>query len=205
MIKIFLMELIFLFLYLASIGIKYFAVATLDEALEIRKLEKVKAEIIILSWTPVSEKETLIKNNITQTLIDYEYAKKLNDQPGKVKCHIKIDSGMNRFGLKINDIEKIKEIYTMKNLNVLGIFSHLCLVREFGDEPDNYTQIQIKNFNEIIEKLHKEGIKVGLKHIMNSFGLLRFNDKKYDLVRPGLLMYGISPDPNIIKIMFFFP
>ena len=50
-------------------------------------------------------------------------------------------------------------------------------MREFGDEPDNYTQIQIKNFNEIIEKLHKEGIKVGLKHIMNSFGLLRFNDK----------------------------
>ena len=182
--------------YLTSIGIKFLAVSTLEEALEIRKSGIVSVEIIILNWTPVSEKETLIKNNLTQTLIDYEYAKDLNEQPGIVKCHIKIDSGMNRFGLKIFDIEKIKKIYRMKNLNVLGIFSHLCRVKEFGHEPDNYTKIQIQNFNKIVEKLEKEGINVGLKHIMNSFGILRFNDKKYDLVRPGLLMYGISPDPN---------
>ena len=182
--------------YLASIGIKYFAVATLQEALELRKSSEVQGEIIILSWTPVAEKETLINNNLTQTLIDYEYAKKLNEQPGVVKCHIKIDSGMNRFGQNIEDIENIKEIYKMKNLKVLGIFSHLCRVREFGEEPDNYTKMQIDNFNIIIEQLEKEGINVGLKHIMNSFGILRFNDKKYDLVRPGLLMYGVSPDPN---------
>ena len=182
--------------YLASIGIKYFAVATLQEALELRKSGEVQGEIIILSWTPVAEKETLINNNLTQTLIDYEYAKKLNEQPGVVKCHIKIDSGMNRFGQNIEDIENIKEIYKMKNLKVLGIFSHLCRVREFGEEPDNYTKMQIDNFNIIIEQLEKEGINVGLKHIMNSFGILRFNDKKYDLVRPGLLMYGVSPDPN---------
>ena len=181
---------------MASIGIKYFAVATLQEALELRKSGEVEGEIIILSWTPVAEKETLINNNLTQTLIDYEYAKKLNEQPGVVKCHIKIDSGMNRFGQNIEDIENIKEIYKMKNLKVLGIFSHLCRVREFGEEPDNYTKMQIDNFNIIIEQLEKEGINVGLKHIMNSFGILRFNDKKYDLVRPGLLMYGVSPDPN---------
>ena len=182
--------------YLASIGIKYFAVATLQEALELRKSGEVEGEIIILSWTPVAEKETLINNNLTQTLIDYEYAKKLNEQPGVVKCHIKIDSGMNRFGQNIEDIENIKEIYKMKNLKVLGIFSHLCRVREFGEEPDNYTKMQIDNFNIIIEQLEKEGINVGLKHIMSSLGILRFNDKKYDLVRPGLLMYGVSPDPN---------
>ena len=93
--------------YLTSIGIKFLAVSTLEEALEIRKSGIVSVEIIILNWTPVSEKETLIKNNLTQTLIDYEYAKDLNEQPGIVKCHIKIDSGMNRFGLKIFDIEKI--------------------------------------------------------------------------------------------------
>jgi alanine racemase len=103
---------------------------------------------------------------------------------------------MNRFGQKIPDIEKIKEVYEMKNLKVLGIFSHLCRVREFGEEPDNFTKNQIENFNEILEQLEKEGINVGLKHIMNSFGILRFNDKKYDLVRPGLLLYGVSPDPN---------
>ena len=184
--------------YLSSIGIKYFAVATLQEALDLRISGNIKEEIIILSWTPPLEKETLIKYNLTQTLIDFEYAKKLNELPGVVKCHIKIDTGMNRFGLKVNDIERIKEVYTFKNIKVLGIFSHLCRVREFGEEPDNFTRMQINNFNTIIEQLEKEGINVGLKHIMNSFGILRFkvNNRKYDLVRPGLLMYGVSPDPN---------
>ena len=182
--------------YLSSIGISYFAVATLQEALDLRIKGKVQGEIIILGWTPVSEKDTLIKYNLTQTLVDYDYAEKLNDLPGIVKCHIKVDTGMNRYGQKITDIEKIKKIYEFKNLNILGIFSHLCRVREFGEEPDNYTRMQIDNFNTIIEQLEKNGINVGLKHILNSFGILRFNDKRYHMVRPGLLMYGVSPDPD---------
>ena len=183
--------------YLSSIGIKYFAVATLQEALDLRIKGKINNEIIILSWTPVLEKETLIKYNLTQTLVDYDYAKKLNEQPGVCKCHIKVDTGMNRFGHKVNDIEIFKKMYELKNLNILGIFSHLCRVREFGEEPDNYTKNQISNFNNIISLLEKEGINVGIKHIMNSFGILRFNDNiKYNMVRPGLLMYGVSPDPD---------
>ena len=182
--------------YLSSIGINYFAVATLQEALDLRIKGKVQGEIIILSWTPISEKSTLIKYNLTQTLVDYDYAEKLNELPGIVKCHVKVDTGMNRFGQKPSDIEKIKKLYQFKNLNILGIFSHLCRVREFGDEPDNYTRMQIENFNSIIERLEKEGINVGLKHILNSFGILRFNEKKYHMVRPGLLMYGVSPDPD---------
>ena len=182
--------------YLSSIGINYFAVATLQEALDLRIKGKVQGEIIILSWTPISEKSTLIKYNLTQTLVDYDYAEKLNELPGIVKCHVKVDTGMNRFGQKPSDIEKIKKLYQFKNLNILGIFSHLCRVREFGDEPDNYTKMQIENFNSLIERLEKEGINVGLKHILNSFGILRFNEKKYHMVRPGLLMYGVSPDPD---------
>ena len=182
--------------YLSSIGIKYFAVATLQEALDLRIKGRITGEIIILSWTPVLEKETLIKYNLTQTLVDYDYAKKLSDIPGRVKCHIKVDTGMNRFGHKVKDVEIFKKIYELKNLDITGIFSHLCRVREFGEEPDNYTKMQIENFNIIVEQLEKEGINVGLKHIMNSFGILRFNDRKYDMVRPGLLMYGVSPEPD---------
>ena len=182
--------------YLSSIGVKYFAVASIEEAYELRINGQIKDEIIILSWTHPSEKENLIKYNFTQTLVDYDYAKKLNELPGVLKCHVKLDTGMNRFGLTVNDIKQIKEMYTFKNLNILGIFSHLCRVREFGEEPDNYSKMQIENFHIILDKLEKEGVKVGLKHIVNSFGILRFNDKSFDLVRPGLLMYGVSHDPN---------
>ena len=183
--------------YLESIGIKYFAVASLQEALDLRLIGKVNEEIIILSWTPVTEKETLIKYNLTQTLIDYDYAKKLNEVPGIVKCHIKVDTGMNRFGHKVKDVEIIKKMYKLKNLNILGIFSHLCRVREFEKEADEYTKMQIENFDDIIQQLEKEGKNLGVKHLMNSYGILRFNnDNKYSMVRPGLLMYGVSPDPE---------
>ena len=113
---------------------------------------------------------------------------------GIVKCHLAVDTGFNRFGNKVKEIEILKKIYEFKNLNILGIFSHLSRTSEFTEEADNYTKMQINNFNTIIEKLEKTGINVGIKHLMNSIGLLRFNDKRYDMVRSGLLMYGISTD-----------
>ena len=186
--------------YLSSIGIKYFAVSTLDEALELRNLGEIKEEILILGWTPVTEKETLIKHNLTQTLVSFEYAKKLSELPGVLKCHVKINTGMNRFGENIAKIENIKAMYSLKNLDMVGIYSHLCRVSEYGEEPENFTKKQIDEFNTIIEQLEKDGIKVGVKHLMNSFGTLKLRGKKYDLVRPGVIMYGFSPEPDNEKM-----
>ena len=186
--------------YLSTIGIKYFAVTTLQEALDLRIIGKVPGEILILTWTPPSEKETLIKYNLTQTLIDYEYAKKLSELPGVVKCHVKVDTGLNRFGHKAKEIETIKKMYELKNLNILGIFSHLCREYEFFEEANKYSQMQIDNFDTVLDQLEKAGIKVGIRHFMNSLGLLRFKDKQYDMVRPGLVLYGLPPDIGVDEI-----
>ena len=186
--------------YLSTIGIKYFAVTTLQEALDLRIIGKVPGEIIILTWTPVSEKETLIKYNLTQTLIDYEYAKKLSELPGVVKCHVKVDTGLNRFGHKAKEIDTIKKMYELKNLNILGIFSHLCREFEFDEDANKYSQMQIDNFNTVLDELEKAGINVGIKHLMNSLGLLRFHEKRYDMVRPGLVLYGLPPDIGVEEI-----
>ena len=182
--------------YLESIGVKFFAVATLQEAINLRTIGKITGEILLLSWTPVSEKETLIKYNLIQTLVDYEYAKKLNELPGIVKCHIKVDTGMNRIGHKIQEIETFKKMFELKNLNISRIYSHLCRVREFREDSDNYTKMQLENFKTIINQLEKDGYNLGYKHIMNSLGILRFNDKQYDLVRSATLLYGVNPEPN---------
>ena len=186
--------------YLSTIGIKYFAVTTLQEALDLRIIGKVPGEILILTWTPPSEKETLIKYNLTQTLIDYEYAKKLSELPGVVKCHVKVDTGLNRFGHKAKEIETIKKMYELKNLNILGIFSHLCREYEFFEEANKYSQMQMDNFDTVLDQLEKAGINVGIKHFMNSLGLLRFKDKQYDMVRPGLVLYGLPPDIGVEEI-----
>ena len=160
----------------------------------------VPGEIIILTWTPVSEKETLIKYNLTQTLIDYEYAKKLSELPGVVKCHVKVDTGLNRFGHKAKEIDTIKKMYELKNLNILGIFSHLCREFEFDEDANKYSQMQIDNFNTVLDELEKSGINVGIKHLMNSLGLLRFHEERYDMVRPGLILYGLPPDIGVDEI-----
>ena len=188
--------------YLETINIKYFAVATLQEALDLRLIGKVTGEILILTWTPVSEKETLIKYNLTQTLINYDYAKKLNDAPGVVKCHIKVDTGLNRFGLKVKDIDLFKKMFELKNLNILGIFSHLCRETEFDEEGNNYSQMQIDSFNKVVDELEKAGLNVGIKHFLNSIGLLRFDNSKYDMVRPGLILYGLPPETDCEEIFF---
>ena len=183
--------------YLQSIGIKHFAVATLQEALDLRNIGKVTGEILILTWTPVSEKETLIKYNLTQTLIDYEYAKKLNEAPGGiVKCHIKVDTGLGRFGHKVEEIDLFKKMFELKNLKILGIFSHVCRETEYEEEANNFTRGQMEKFNTVIEKLEKEGFNVGIKHLMDSLGTLRFNDKRYDMIRPGLVLYGLPASIN---------
>ena len=140
-------------------------------------------------------KRNIIKYNLTQTLVDFEYAKKLNELPGKVKCHIKVDTGMNRIGHKIQEVETFKKMFELKNLNILGIYSHLCRVREFDEESNNYTKMQLDNFKTIVNQLEKDGYNLGYKHIMSSLGILRFNDEQYNMVRSGILLYGINPEP----------
>ena len=78
------------------------------------------------------------------TLVDYDYAQKLNETPGVVKCHIKVDTGLNRFGHKVTEIDIFKKMFELKNLNILGIFSHLCRETEFTDEANEFSKNQIK-------------------------------------------------------------
>ena len=182
--------------YLESIGIKYFAVSTLQEAIDLRTKGNIKGQIIILTWTPPSQKDLIIKYDLIQTLVDYDYAQKLNETPGVVKCHIKVDTGLNRFGHKVTEIDIFKKMFELKNLNILGIFSHLCRETEFTDEANEFSKNQIKKFDTVIEQLEKAGLNVGMKHMMDSIGTLRFNDTKYDMVRPGLVLYGMPANIN---------
>ena len=182
--------------YLESIGIKYFAVSTLQEAIDLRTKGNIKGEIIILTWTPPSQKDLIIKYNLIQTLVDYNYAQKLNETTGVVKCHIKVDTGLNRFGHKVTEIDIFKKMFELKNLNILGIFSHLCRECEFTDEANEFSKKQIENFDTVITQLEKAGLNVGMKHMMDSIGTLRFNDTKYDMVRPGLVLYGMPANIN---------
>lgn len=181
--------------YLSFIGIKYFAVSTLEEALALRKCN-FRGEIMILNWTSISKKEVLIQNNITQILFDYNYANKLNKFPNKVKSIIKIDTGIDLFGFNMNQIKLIKDCYFFKNLKIEGILTDLSLIQDNGKDEDNSKNLHLEKFTYILQILKKEGINIGKKFIINSLGIEELKNYEYELFSIGLLIFGFFPKQN---------
>lgn len=180
---------------LNKMGIEHFAVATLSEAIELRK-NGIKGDILILGYTDPSCAFVIQKYHFIQTVIDYDYALALESQKIDIQVHIAIDSGMHRLGNTKEELLKIKTIYSLQHLHIQGIFSHLCVSDEHSSSSQKYTQYQINNFFEIIHTLKKDGFSVGKVHIQSSYGLLNYPHLHCDLARIGISMYGVYSCQN---------
>ena len=183
---------------LNEIGIRDFAVATLKEAITLKK-HHIIGNILVLGYTKIEDIPLILKYDLIQTVIDEEYAKQLLSilSKQKVKVHIKINTGMNRIGIHYHNIEMIKSLYYSHNLQVLGIFSHLCVADSNALEDRNFTQNQIELFNHVVEQLKEAKIEVGKVHLQSSYGLLNYPTLQYDYVRTGIIMYGVHSELNI--------
>ena len=178
---------------LQEIGINDFAVATLPEAINLRE-NNITGNILILGYTEPEEFQRVIDNNIMQTIVDNDYAKsvlKANLQ-GKLKCHVKINTGMNRIGEFYDDFAALSEIYQNPALQIEGTFTHLCVSDSVKIEDINFTKEQINRFDKAIEFIKKQGLNPGKLHTQASYGTINYTNCKYDYVRMGILMYGIN-------------
>lgn len=183
-----------------ALGADYFGVSNLEEALQLRN-SGIKKPILILGYTPSEYAGEMIENNITQTVFGFQYAKELSEAArragGLLKVHIKVDTGMSRIGFLYHDAvknsESVNEIIMVSALPALeleGIFTHFAV----SDEPqNNFTKVQFDRFTDIIGKLEKSGVKFRLRHCCNSAGLLNFPEMQMDMVRPGIILYGMTP------------
>lgn len=185
---------------LNDIGITDFAVATLEEGIELRE-SGIKGNILILGYTGIKNLKYVIKYDLIQTIVDYDYSEQIRNMSlkelgGKLKCHVKINTGMNRIGEKYNHIDKLEMIYSNPNLEVLGTFSHFCVADSDKEEDIDFSKKQIDNFNFAINSLKEKGINVGKTHIQASYGTINYNYLNYDYVRLGILMYGVNGDLN---------
>ena len=185
---------------LNDIGITDFAVATLEEGIELRE-SGIKGNILILGYTGIKNLKYVIKYDLIQTIVDYDYSEQIRNMSlkelgGKLKCHVKINTGMNRIGEKYNNIDKLEMIYSNPNLEVLGTFSHFCVADSDKEEDIDFSKKQIDNFNFAINSLKEKGINVGKTHIQASYGTINYNYLNYDYVRLGILMYGVNGDLN---------
>ncbi len=176
-------------------GVKAFAVATIEEGIELRRYG-IQGEILILGYTKPQRAKELHKFDLTQTLIDYDYSKELNQQGYLLKVHIKIDTGMHRLGFDSKDTEKIQEIFKSKNFNIVGIYTHLCVSDSLLSEDVEFTHGQIDRFYEALAVLRESGITLPKTHIQSSYGLLNYPELNCDYIRAGVALYGVLSSPK---------
>ena len=178
---------------LQEIGINDFSVATLSEAIKLRE-NNITGNILILGYTEPEELQKVIDNNIMQTIVDNDYAKSVlkANLHGKLKCHVKINTGMNRIGEFYDDFTALSEIYQNPALQIEGTFTHLCVSDSDKIEDINFTKEQINRFDKAIEFIKNQGLNPGKLHTQASYGTINYTECKYDYVRMGILMYGIN-------------
>ena len=181
--------------HLNSIGINNFAVATIEEGIELRK-NNIQGEILILGYTSIEDLKHLLKYDLTQTIIDYEYGKTLGNSNLNLKVHIAIDTGMHRLGMDYKNTNAIAEIFNYKNLKVEGIYTHLCTSDGHSKEFEDFVNYQLENFNSVIEFLKEKNLKIPKKHIQASTGVINYPNFKSDFARLGVAVFGILCSKN---------
>jgi alanine racemase len=176
-------------------GADQLCVATIDEAIELRKAN-INSNILILGYTDPTRFADVVSYSIDQAVYDFDTAKDLSDEAiknnKKVNIHVKIDSGMGRIGIKPgpDSTQDIDRICALEGLIPYGIFSHFAVADENDDE---YTLQQFDCFMKQVEALNDKGIHFTLRHICNSAGLMRFPQMHLDMVRAGIILYGLMP------------
>lgn len=178
---------------------EYYAVALAEEAVELRKL-KIKQQILVFEPLTKEESELIFRYNIIPTVFSDQHlqillhSKRRNNirqKDKRIKIHVKIDTGMNRLGIKYNNAaDFIEKISNNKNFLIDGIYTHFAT----SDEKDKtFAKLQLKRFNDLIADLKKRNIKFGLVHAANSGAILDMPDSYFDMVRPGISLYGYYP------------
>ncbi|QHQ62388.1 serine racemase VanT catalytic subunit [Anaerocolumna sedimenticola] len=175
---------------LNKIGVTSFAVATLSEGVQLRK-NGVKGEILIFGYTHPQDFKLLVKYRLIQTVVDLEYAQILNRYGSKIKVHIKIDTGMHRLGENYNNISNLEAIFNLKNLVILGAYTHLSVSDSLTKENTAFTKAQIEHFYKTIQNLNDFGYNPGRLHIQSSYGVLNYPELSCDYARIGIALYGV--------------
>ncbi|HET6489957.1 MAG TPA: alanine racemase [Syntrophales bacterium] len=179
-------------------GAYYLGVANADEGVQLR-VGGIDAPVLILSPSMGLEIDEIIKYNLTPSVSDLGFArelqKKLKKAQVKMPIHIEVDTGMGRGGtIHSEAFRTIEEILGFPNLAIEGIFTHLSSSEVEGDDCN---EKQWRLFQALLKKLDDSRIYIPVKHLANSGGLLNFNPFHLDMVRPGIMSYGIYPSESL--------
>ena len=175
-------------------GATWLAVHRIQTAITLREAG-IESPVLLLGHVLPSAVDLVLGHRITPTLVDWETARLLSaraDHP--VPVHIKIDTGMSRYGLEPDRaVDFVRDVATLPNIIINGIFSHFAA----ADEPNlDFAQRQWTQFQEILQAINDAGHTIPMPHICNSAGIITMPEAHLAAVRPGLLIYGMAPSPE---------
>jgi len=178
-------------------GAQWLAVALVEEGIQLREAG-IQSPILILGSTPPDQVHEVIKYNLSQTVCSRELIETLSNEAQSwnqtAKVHIKVDTGLGRLGIFPEEVAAfVKESSCLEGIEIEGIFTHFSV----ADEDKAFTELQIKKFKEVISNLEREKIHIPLKHAANSAAVVGFASSYFNLVRPGIILYGLYPSPEI--------
>ena len=177
--------------------VAYFGVASIDEALALRRFE-IDTPILLFGVPFRSATEAAIEAEVSIAVSSVEQAKEISEAAAKLRkpavIHIKVDTGMGRLGIsKASALSAIEQISKFPGLQLEGLFTHFPQ----GDEEDSFTKDQIRAFYRLIDQASEKGIHFAFRHAANSMGILNHREANFNLVRPGLTLYGIHPNAKL--------
>lgn len=193
---------------LVELGAEYLAVSNLEEAVQLRR-GGIRAPILILGYTPPMYAENMIYLDLTQEVHSLEYAQALNEALNGtnfiLNVHLKLDTGMSRIGFMTygaeSELEPLALAAHLPHLQVEGVFTHFSVADSRVPEDQAYTRLQYQRFTDALDFLQTRGIRPELRHCCNSGATLLYPEYAMDMVRPGVMTYGIAPSADTAGIL----
>jgi serine/alanine racemase len=180
--------------------VTFFAVATIDEGIKLRKA-MIKGDILVLGLTDPLRAKELIKYDLIQSIVSEEYGRMLNHKKLNIRCHVEVDTGMHRLGVEA-DIDVITRLYQLSFLRIEGIYSHLGSSDSLDSVSKIRTEKQLSVYCHLLNELKERRINYGVTHIQSSYGILNYSEYEFDYVRAGIMLYGFlsSDEPTARQI-----
>ena len=181
--------------------VDYFATATIEEAIELRE-NGISAPMLILGYVSPSQYGDLVEYDITQTIDSYAQAlaleKEAARQNRKAKAHLAVDTGMTRIGFQVteHDADVAAKIADLPHIELEGMFTHFSCADQ---EDKTYCSMQMEKYDKMTALLAERGVTIPLRHICNSAGIMEFDDHRFEMVRSGIITYGIYPSEEVKK------
>lgn len=181
-------------------GADYLGVAIPEEGQKLREAG-IEAPIMVLGLIQPDEAYKVVDFHLAQAVDSAELLRALDQEACKasarVNVHVKVDTGMGRIGLQPSEVLPfIREAKTFKSLNVEGVFSHFSSA---GEKDKTFSKQQLRLFDQVLHEIELAGIEIPLKHMANSAGILDLPQSFYDMVRPGIMIYGLYPSQEVSR------